>query len=709
MTVIHSDTGTPLTSTDACQGRSQCFQAKVCDHIGHWFDQTGRWRLPQDGAPTGRERLWLAGALFGQGADAMANALLHHGIQPHHPNLPRFEHTRFDIFNSNIAVLFLRLFSDQMDESVRAELVAIARDGFGNKPGNRQPDYQFHGYNDNMPAKATMGLILGGEYFDEPNAIRYGLWNLRRFADLLYRRGINSEYNSPTYSAVTLHAMAEIAEHSSIDEACDLALKIEHRLWIDLAARFHPETGVVAGPYQRAYTIDLTTGHSLVSMLLWLVLGDLVKPSPMDLFKPKQIERYTLHFKGIIPWMVANFSWFTVGQYHLPASARELMAEKTYPHRAVATFESGDCGPSVPATPGFVSSYLEADYTIGTSSVPGGEGSQTADYFVSYRRSRDTRGIEDVGTVYSQYVLNDECPGDLVHPPVDPASTNNRQDPWAPWARPTLNECVGNESHRQTYEADRAVVRISNPMVTLGQSNGDRLMNGAPAVAQPVSRLSELIVFPSVFGGHDELWVNGRPRDAWTGEVPNGAWVVCRRGRLLIGFRPLVYTVTLGQPVITLETHNGFELIRSTFYQGDPRVFTRDELRQTFGGFVAEHASVDEYDSTEAFARALGQSRVTDYYWYTRRLRYRRPGNHSRKGLDIELSASPGAYAARYVTVNRKPVQPATVDIDGIGITDLPILNEAPRPMPGYFPWDHFENAWYDIPWAINAREIEEE
>src|SRR4029079_14591231 len=100
---------------------------------------------------------------------------------------------------------------------------------------------------------------------------------------------------------------------------------------------------------------------------------------------------------------------------------------------------------------------------------------------------------------------------------------------------------------------------------------------------------------------------------------------------------PMAYSKSLGRATVALERSGDYDVIRFTFYRGAERKFTTDELRNTYGGFVAEHASVDDFPSLAAFEQHVARGKFTDYFWQTRRVRYRRPG------LDMEISIHPGA------------------------------------------------------------------
>ncbi len=664
-----------------------------------WYDADGNWVAPSKPAET-RERLWLCFALYAAGARRLADAVIRKGESP------QYAQGKYNIFDTNIAVALLVQHRGKMAADVRAKLEGLARDGFNFRPGNRQPDYQFHGYNDNMPAKATMGLVLGGELLKAPDAVEYGLWDLRQLRAMLVRCGTNSEYNSPTYSPLTIHAMAEIAENAENPEARRIALAIETRLWIDLAARFHPETGVLAGPYSRAYTVDTLASTSGAAALLWFVLGDAARPSPLHFFDPP--ADLVVHHMGDYPFNIVQMCWFAGGHYHVPALAKRLFAGKSYPFTAIATAEQGDAGPDFPGRVARLHTYQQADFTVATATTSMCGGEQTLSYFVTYRRADPVASFRDVGTIYTKLVLNDDLPGaEAAAKDQAPAGAEMKPDaqPTAPKTYVNSGEVdmVASRANTLTLQDGPTALVLTHPHLALGGPDGSGIIAGTKAT--PIRRLSEIVVFPSHFGAADEIVVGGEVRTAWAGPVPHGAWVVCRRGRLLIGIRPLAYTRALGEVKLSLEANAKYQFIRAVFYEGAERTFARDELRHIFGGFVAEHASVAEFGSAAAFAAVLAATKFTDYYWTTRRVRYRRPAGAVRPAVEFEVSQSPGTQLTRTAAINGRAVAWPAVEIDGIKPRQLPFLNEPFQSVPSFFPWQDFRVEWGEWPYAISDRE----
>jgi len=587
----------------------------------------------------------------------------------------RYPTGRFNIFTTNIAISLLVQEAGHLEPGVHAELSAIAREGLGFRPGNRQPDFQFQGFNDNMPAKATMGLVLGGELLGIPDAVEYGIWNLKQLRAMLTRRGINSEFNSPTYSPLTIRAISEIARFARNGEARELALAIEARLWIDLAARFHPELGVLCGPGSRCYTTDHLAHLSCAAMLFWFVLGDRARPSPMLLFDPGC--DLVLHHCGSLTFNVAQASYLATGHYHVPEAAWQLLEKKSYPFRARATFETGHRSPTFPALAGSIETRLEADFGIGCASLPYSQGmtnSGSLCYQVTYRRRREVRSHRDIGTVFQKMLCGEEpgMPGEV--PPY-----RGEADYLPTWGRSL------------TIPAGRTALMLTQPHLELAE--------------REIGKLSDAVIFSAHWGGADEVLVGTEPRPGWGGNAQPGEWIVCRRGRLLIGLRPLAYSRHFGKPVIRLRRNPHYEWLDIGLYEGCARTLSREELSLCFGGFVAEHASVDDYPSAKAFAEALAQARFEDYFWTTRRVRY------LRNGLDLEVSWDPFALLPRYATLNGRLLEQPMIGIDGVSSPELPFVNEPCEPPPLFFPWQDFTlgwNApgkpWNDIPWAIGDR-----
>ncbi|HEY3330771.1 MAG TPA: hypothetical protein VGK19_12160 [Capsulimonadaceae bacterium] len=657
-----------MITTEGFDERTKRYFTAAALAAHRWYDSAGHW-IGSGHELVARERYWLSFALYAAGEHGLADAVVRNAdVQQPGKTGPG---STFDIFHSNIAVALLVHHRARMANDVVAALEAVALDGFGFKPGDRSPEFQFYGYNDNMPAKANAALVLGGEMFGQPELVDHALWNLRAFAEMFHRRGINSEYNSPTYTPLLLQAMAEIVEHARCDEAREIALKIEQRVWIDVASRFHPEMGLNAGPHSRAYTADLLGSVSCLPSLLWFVLGDAAKPSPMELFD--QDLALVLHHEGDVPFNVAQQCWFGAGRYHIPDAVRAMFAEKAYPFKSSATYEVGEVWqPGYPARAGRITSYLDADFTVGTASTPWLDGNQATCYFATYKRVPKVSSSSDFGTIYTRMFVNDDVPGALGGKEYAAGA----EESFVPTCAITLTLQSGPTAMVLTHPSDGGAI----------QAGPERR-----GFDRAIRKITELIVIPAHHGCVDEALI-GSPngvehRVAWDGDVRTHAWIAVRCGELLAAFLPLAYSVERGAAKVKLETMGRYQVVSVALYEGEERQFTRKELGETFGGFIAEHASIAQFGSLAAFADALPMGAVQDYWFSTRHTRYCRPASMLGDALDLHTAWGTWSFEPRFATVNGEPESASRVDIDGIDSAKLPFLDSRPPENVARLPW----------------------
>jgi hypothetical protein len=184
-------------------------------------------------------------------------------------------------------------------------------------------DFDFRGANDNYATMASYCLLMAGQFFNKPEYTELGVQRLHQFRELLTRRGFATECNSPTYSGIQMHCMAEIGEQVDNEEAKQLALRLEERLWVDQLSHYHPPTFQVAGPYSRAYEVD-STGHTHTSrIVLYTLLGDQLAINPMNTyFSTKDGKEGELIHLNIV-YSHTHTSWIMNTIYHCPVSLVE--------------------------------------------------------------------------------------------------------------------------------------------------------------------------------------------------------------------------------------------------------------------------------------------------------------------------------------------------------------------------------------------------
>jgi hypothetical protein len=105
----------------------------------------------------------------------------------------------------------------------------------------------------NITALDILNTCLGGELLDEPVIAGRGYAKLIRWIEYTNQSGHPLEYNSPTYSAVTLRALKLLADLVRDNDTRLRAQTLSARLALSYALHLHTGTGRLAGPHGRAY------------------------------------------------------------------------------------------------------------------------------------------------------------------------------------------------------------------------------------------------------------------------------------------------------------------------------------------------------------------------------------------------------------------------------------------------------------------------
>ncbi|OGM50593.1 hypothetical protein ABOM_000576 [Aspergillus bombycis] len=93
-----------------------------------------------------------------------------------------------------------------------------------------------------------------------------------------------SEYNAPTYYGMDVWALAGAIKYGPSNATMTKNAKvILTDLWEDIAAHYNPYLANMAGPYDRAYTRDMTTSSAVIDYLWWGLYGYGNGPQPNKL------------------------------------------------------------------------------------------------------------------------------------------------------------------------------------------------------------------------------------------------------------------------------------------------------------------------------------------------------------------------------------------------------------------------------------------
>jgi hypothetical protein len=590
---------------------------------------------------------------------------------------------RFNIFQSNNAAAVVHKYRDCLSPEAARVLEYHTRLVFEHCPGSAQIDYSFHGCNDNMPAMSTVGLILGGEALDDAQALAHGLWKLKRFRRILSRNAWASEYNSGTYSAITLTSMAKIASESRTSEARELALAIEERLWAEMLLHWHPGTFCQAGPHSRVYAVDAANHMHNQHALLWLAFGsdvtrrDLIKTC----FEHDGIE--VVHFDGYHPSNIAEYVEVLDADLHVPRWLASLVDQRAYPVRQQGVVEqmntpknaggSGRC---------HTTTYMEESFSLGTVDSAFCGGDQTDSLYATYRRQPNVRSFKDAGVLFARYLANDTTLGG-----TGPTSHFFKE------AIPGFGEeFVRSHGNILTLQKDGTAMLLAQPHCRVGQALCEQAQN------EGISSFKLSLLMPAHYGKSQAVIVGDKQVKDFSFRCETIQPISIDTGEVYIHLNPLVPTNLERDCAMELVRENSYEAIHLINYRGPARTFTPDELARMLNGCVVTLRSHADFAGLEAFHQTMRQVRIHDYWAHLRYVLFQR------EDVELEMVTSIQPMSAQTRSVDgRSPAMPI-ISSSEIDVERLPFLTgPVPRDEP-FFPWKNLSIHARDNSWGIGAR-----
>ncbi len=607
-----------------------------------WFDSQGRWQASAQ-PPDTRSLIRLCFGLFPGCAEdiQLANAILNAALFPSPPTeQEKTKDSGFDIFVSNHAAQLLSRHRQHMTDDVRLKMESWAQTCLRDYLGDRQADYQFHGFNDNFPAKACVGLILGGEYFGDREAVAHGLWNLRQLCNLLSRRGLISEYTSPTYTPLSVVNLSEIAAEARSDEARELASLCVERIWADFFAHYHKPSGMMGGPFSRSYAQD-SVGHlSSANAVLWFVMEGVI-PDPLSELTDDPARLF--HRKGHHPTSISVMAWIAAAELNPPGYLVEWLKRRTYPFHCVATAERGgsDGGGEILST-----HYQEEVFALGTSEGDTWTQRTPSDpFFLQYLRKPTAANVEHVRTLFTRYLTDEQTPHAKFH---------------------RLESC----GMLHTVQHERTALVLARPAFRL--------------VGQEVTALRYGIFLPVFFGSLEKI-------------VTDGEHIFVKDGAVYFAIRSLNATDWGGTREIETEVNDGFQIFWLANYRGSRRKFSHEEITRTLNGFAFVISPQSE-ESFDSFCTRVKAAELIDYYQTGMRTVQYRIGDTA-----LAMNYGLESDRVRFATINNRLVSRPAWEADGLPATSLPLLERSPSSEILPIPYRHLRVSWApDAPWTIN-------
>jgi hypothetical protein len=636
------------------------------------FTTAGEGIIPQFRAPA-REPVWILSALYSGPQDLvdLANrvAARYHDESPDwKPGMQRGK--AYNIFQSNNFTFLLHRFDHLLTSAARDVMTWHAERACATLHGSGQPDTKFQGGNDNMPMLASLGLILGGEKLGDAQAIAQGVWNLNQFRRLLSRSAWASEYNSSTYSPVTLKAVTQIATYAHDPEIRALARQIEHRLWAEVLLHYHPGTLHQAGPNARGYSVDQAGHNHLLQLLFWLVFGEEVTGRDMlkSYFEPDGTE--VIHFEGSYIQNIAEFCDFIDAEFHVPDSLAPLIHARQYPAMLRGRTEVGGQCDGI-ANVAHTCTYMEEDFSIGSVNGPWVNGEQGTSLYVTYKRRHQLTTWRDAATVFLRYHTADQKMG-TMDVSADGRDKGDRFMPNRAW-------------YYAIQKRDTALVLATpNPK----------------AVTEPVEALRLKVVFPAHYGQITRSIIGELGAvDGAHGETDQVVPVSIQAGEVFIHIQPLLPTNLPRNAALRFGREGNYEILELINYEGPPLAFSRLALSRVLNGLVMTVKSRHSFESLEAFHHRFSRCVITDYLSLRRRFML-----FQREDVEFEVTYSPDPFGVQTEGIDGRNVprpmyESNQIDVDTLPFMVGPVARNAP-----VFRWETLRMPPWPNAWIIGSR-----
>jgi len=364
-------------------------------NLVRYHTELGTWHDPRDS-------LWYALCLLIDGEPRTAERIIRQviGMQERHESDPHHGNFRWlyedEIVTDLNAVEFLleglvhilQRAAGRLSDETKREIFDCMRLAF-----EEVDRLDVHWTYTNIYLLDVMNSILGGEILADARIRERGLQRLRGWAEHTRARGCPHEFNSPTYSAVQITALAALGQFAQDADARALALEMEQFLWRHVARHFHPPTLQLAGPHSRAYRHDVTGAAGFLKVVLYRLLGE-----------PRLLAQ-TPYYSG--PGREGDVL-VALTEYHCPPDALAMFRQAET--REVREAPSREIGVETVT-------YLTPEFALGTMSYPYGVGDppepwpQHNSCILHYVRDREP----GYGVLYCRYLMNEGGPFGSAH------------------------------------------------------------------------------------------------------------------------------------------------------------------------------------------------------------------------------------------------------------------------------------------------------
>ncbi|MCX5658498.1 MAG: hypothetical protein NTW19_02100 [Planctomycetota bacterium] len=510
----------------------------------------------------------------------------------------------------------------------------------GRKPCSAANDYQFHGYNDNMPAMAVRAMVFAGDALGRADLRDLGLYYLEGLCAHFERRGMLAEYNSGTYTPICLAALLDVAEVSTTREAAEIARVCADRILLDVVGHWHMGIGHPVGSMSRCYLPDYNRTTSNMNALAWYIgLPHTVDLIPVLTEVPPGLVVHHGPDQGFAlaqfcETMVANFSKV---RPEIKAWARQ---ERKYPYAVRGTSDAGRTSAVQDRA------WVAPLWSLGTANKEMWirQAGHHNCFNASLARRTPLRSFKDRVSFWHLLTSGEHDLGETI-----PAGYNGY---------------TTESSHTNDCGQYHTIQNKGSALVLANFGTGMNDKDIAPA---------KFFVAASTFGQPaDEIFENDTPLAAWDGPTDSRSWQFMRFGAVYVAIR-MAGVLDEKQLPVRRSTKNGYPRVEVVLAEGAPLVLTAAKREWLDLGFVFEIADEAECGSFAAFRKQVLATTWEAFHCFYRNSRY--TGRHG----DLQIVDTIEPHDIRFMAVDNRVEQPTFLQAPGLDPRWLELWPDARR------------------------------
>ena len=507
--------------------------------------------------------------------------------------------------------------------------------------------YDFQGVNDNFPLMALYYCMIYGDITDDADLLCKAEERFSQLEEIFKLRGTFSEYCSIGYTPLQLCILSSLVNDATTERYREIALGAEIRVWTDYISHFNPKTGLLNGPFSRAYTDAITGDRPCCPIFFNMLLQPDIQ---IDYGEIPELKA---------PHIVFAPLYYLSFKYHITKSIKELLNKREYPFRYEATsdvsssadeselnnfvrdFTKEDNFYEYPAGEIQQHLYMTEKYSIGTATKEFHNGIQTDSFFVSYKRCDKPTKMSDVRSVFTKFIVDD----------------SENESPYI----------IHDYGRKLAIQKDNCAMVLYKPKLLRDWKN-EREFD-----VREVSSLRLCVFLPKKYSKPDKIVLGNKTLDSFTTQSQKCESVYIKDGDVYMAFHPLCVDDKGRNAAVEIEENDEYIVISFVNYKGEGKKFSERELLHIRNGFICQVSSSDETENFEKFIEESEKYTLTDEYIntpHTRQTLMRRVV-FEKDNLKLSCEYTPASEGIKRIACNDRIITAEKMKLTGFDENEL--------------------------------------